>query len=134
MVFRLEITYGEHDAMKTPGHLGRAISDIGRKLVIGSAHIDLKDKRIGANAGSIFDDNGNAVGFWKLVPAAATTDDRTQLTESLRAASIVGLLWDYLKRDQTHSDRRQTGWGTKTKQGLVACIERIAGIATSAVE
>ena len=38
---------------------------------------------------------------------------------------IVGLLWDFLKRDSEHKDRRQTGWGTKTKRGLVLCIERI---------
>ena len=38
---------------------------------------------------------------------------------------IIELLWDSLKRDPEHKDRRQTGWGTKTKQGLVACIYRI---------
>jgi len=40
--------------------------------------------------------------------------------------AIYELLWDYLKRDYEHSDRKQTGWGTKTFEGLVACIERIA--------
>lgn len=39
---------------------------------------------------------------------------------------VVDLLWDSLKRDPEHLDRRQTGWGTKTKEGLAACIERIA--------
>ena len=38
---------------------------------------------------------------------------------------VIDLLWDSLKRDPEHKDRRVTGWGTKTKQGLVACIERI---------
>lgn len=40
--------------------------------------------------------------------------------------AIIELLWASLKRDPEHKDRRQTGWGTKTKQGLIACIERIA--------
>ncbi len=40
-------------------------------------------------------------------------------------SAIVELLWDYLKKDPEHKDRRQTGWGTKTKVGLCACIERI---------
>lgn len=38
---------------------------------------------------------------------------------------IKTLLWDYLRRDPEHKDRRQTGWGTKTFEGLTACIERI---------
>jgi hypothetical protein len=37
--------------------------------------------------------------------------------------ALLGLLWDSLKRDPDHKDRRQTGFGTKTKEGLVACIE-----------
>ena len=40
--------------------------------------------------------------------------------------AAVELLWDYLKRDPEHKDRRQTGWGTKTQSGLTACIARIA--------
>jgi hypothetical protein len=43
-----------------------------------------------------------------------STDDR-----------LVNLLWDYLKRDPEHKDRRQTGFGTKTKMGLTASIRRI---------
>ena len=35
------------------------------------------------------------------------------------------LLWEQLKHDPIHADRRQTGWGTKTKEGLIVCIERI---------
>lgn len=39
---------------------------------------------------------------------------------------IVDLLWESLKRDPDHRDRKQTGWGTKTIIGLIACLERIA--------
>lgn len=38
---------------------------------------------------------------------------------------LVELLWNYMKRDPEHKDRVRTGWGTKTKIGLVACISRI---------
>jgi len=37
---------------------------------------------------------------------------------------VVAMLWDYLKRDPEHKDRRMTAWGTKTKQGLVLSVER----------
>ncbi len=47
--------------------------------------------------------------------------ERTQIERE-----VTELLWDYLPKDPDHSDRRKTGWGTKTKIGLVACIERIA--------
>lgn len=40
---------------------------------------------------------------------------------------LLDLLWDSLKQDPDHQDRRLTGWGTKTTDRLVACIERIAG-------
>ena len=40
-------------------------------------------------------------------------------------SQILELLWDSMKRDPEHKDRVRTGWGTKTKTGLVACIERI---------
>ena len=39
--------------------------------------------------------------------------------------AILDLLWDSLRRDLDHKDRCQTGWGTKTQAGLIACIERI---------
>lgn len=42
-----------------------------------------------------------------------------------QTAKLMELLWEYMKRDREHSDRVQTGWGTKTQAGLVACIERI---------
>ena len=45
-----------------------------------------------------------------------TADQKTQL---------LGLLWASMKRDPDHKDRVQTGWGTKTQDGLAACIERI---------
>ena len=38
---------------------------------------------------------------------------------------VTQLLWFHLPRDPEHADRVQTGWGTKTIAGLVACIERI---------
>ena len=47
------------------------------------------------------------------------------MTEQQKA-EIKDLLWDYLKRDSEHKDRRRTGWGTKTLDGLCACIQRIA--------
>lgn len=40
--------------------------------------------------------------------------------------AALELLWDHLPKDREHKDRRQTGWGTKTKVGLIACLERIA--------
>lgn len=38
---------------------------------------------------------------------------------------LITLLWESMKKDPEHKDRRQTGWGTKTKEGLCACIARI---------
>jgi hypothetical protein len=38
---------------------------------------------------------------------------------------LVELLWNSMKRDPQHKDRVQTGYGTKTKQGLVLSIARI---------
>lgn len=42
-----------------------------------------------------------------------------------REQALVDLLWDYLKKDPEHKDRRWTGFGTKTKVGLVASIDNI---------
>ena len=47
-----------------------------------------------------------------------------QFTDDQRRA-VKELLWDSLRRDPENSNRRQTGWGTKTLTGLIACIERI---------
>ena len=41
---------------------------------------------------------------------------------------LVTLLWNYMKRDTEHRDRVQPGWGTKTQEGLAACIERVLAI------
>ena len=38
--------------------------------------------------------------------------------------AIAALLWDYLKRDREHPDRRHTGFGTKTKEGLALSVAR----------
>lgn len=48
----------------------------------------------------------------------------TQLPNKIDQA-LINLLWDYMKHDPKHSDRRQTAWGTKTRIGLAACINRI---------
>ena len=37
---------------------------------------------------------------------------------------LIELLWDSLRR-VPGVDQVQTGWGTKTQTGLLACIERI---------
>jgi hypothetical protein len=42
-----------------------------------------------------------------------------------REKQLVELLWNYMKRDPEHKDRVQTGWGTKTQVGLIACVKRI---------
>lgn len=46
-------------------------------------------------------------------------------TEAERRQALIELLWDSMKRDKEHKDCVRTGWGTKTKTGLVASIERI---------
>lgn len=38
--------------------------------------------------------------------------------------AVIDLLWDYLSADPNYP-RVRTGWGTKTKEGLIACIQRI---------
>lgn len=42
-----------------------------------------------------------------------------------QAKVLIELLWNYMRKDREHKDRVHTGWGTKTKTGLVACIARI---------
>jgi ABC-type phosphonate transport system ATPase subunit len=39
---------------------------------------------------------------------------------------LLSLLWNYMKQDPENPNRVQTTWGTKTRDGLIACIERIA--------
>ena len=53
-----------------------------------------------------------------------TTSYDGQLTPKQQAAYLA-LLWPYLKRDSAHKGRRQTGYGTKTQAGLLACLESI---------
>jgi hypothetical protein len=38
---------------------------------------------------------------------------------------LLDLLWDSLKTSNFSKDKKQTGWGTKTADGLLACIDRI---------
>lgn len=44
-----------------------------------------------------------------------------------REQAIKDFIWDYLSQDSNHgrNDRVNTAWGTKTIQGLTACLERI---------
>lgn len=44
--------------------------------------------------------------------------------DDLRKQALIVMLWDNLEKDPDHSDRVVTGWGTKTKEGLCASIER----------
>lgn len=48
-----------------------------------------------------------------------------KIEQATHTEMVVDLLWGALKRDSEHKDRRQTGWGTKTQEGLAACIRRI---------
>ncbi len=47
----------------------------------------------------------------------------TMIEEGRKA--LITLLWDHLEPDPDYAGRRRTGWGTKTKTGLIACIDRI---------
>jgi len=38
---------------------------------------------------------------------------------------LFELLWDSLQNAPKHKNVKRTGWGFKSKTGLVACIERI---------
>ncbi len=59
-------------------------------------------------------------------PADDEPDSDTSIADA--DGRLVELLWDYLKRDPEHKDRRQTGYGTKTKLGLVASIRSILSV------
>ncbi len=52
-----------------------------------------------------------------------TLEVTSELTK--RQLEIVDMLWDSLKHDPEHKDRRVTSWGTKTKLGLARSIERL---------
>lgn len=38
---------------------------------------------------------------------------------------IIDAFWDSLPKVPGHSDRRMTGWGSKTKIGLIATVKRL---------
>ena len=46
-------------------------------------------------------------------------------TEPEPKSRILDMLWEHLPKDREHKDRRQTGWGTKTKKGLIGSLTRI---------
>lgn len=54
-----------------------------------------------------------------------TSDQRTAKT---RYAAVVELFWDHLKPVPGRPDRRITGWGGKTKEGLLACVATAAAL------
>lgn len=49
---------------------------------------------------------------------------QSQLNDK-QAHELVDLLWPYMKKASGFNNRVQTAWGSKTKDGLVACIARI---------
>lgn len=53
------------------------------------------------------------------------THDHDIATKARIEEQLIDLLWNHLKRDPEHKDRRRTGYGTKTMGGLAACIRRI---------
>ena len=38
---------------------------------------------------------------------------------------VIDAFWDALPKVLAHPDRRYTGWGSKTKVGLVATVKRL---------
>ena len=38
---------------------------------------------------------------------------------------IIDCLWHYLEKVPGHADRRQTGWGSKTRWGLILTVKRL---------
>jgi len=103
----IEIEFG-NDAMLRYSQARSVIRD-------GLGMAEHRAKPAVGDAGTFFNVKGNRVGSWCVVDAGA------------RDAQAAELLWDSLKRDPEHKDRRQTGWGTKTMLGLVACLNRIYG-------
>jgi hypothetical protein len=45
--------------------------------------------------------------------------------EHMTDEEIADVFWDHLKRVAGHKDRRWTAWGSKTKVGLAATIQRL---------
>jgi len=56
-------------------------------------------------------------------------ESRSPLVEASLSAKfaqdILELLWDYLPDAEGHEDCKATGWGPKTKFGLITAIENI---------
>ena len=66
-----------------------------------------------------------------VAPKKPNEPPRTKPTEGVpheRTAAVRDLLWEMLPKDPENGDRRQTGWGTKSMTGLVACVERVAAM------
>ena len=62
---------------------------------------------------------------WTTYNATETSQEAQAMTlNSKQEAELLDLLWDYLLCDPDHRDRVLTGWGTKTKGGLLASIKR----------
>ena len=62
MKLRIEVEIG-NDAMRTKAELVQAVLKIRRQL---KRDLNLRDKRHGANRGSVLDVNGNTVGRWEV--------------------------------------------------------------------
>lgn len=105
MKFVLEIELG-NAAMRIPSHVAKALEAIAERLRDNGFH----------TASKIRDINGNTVGKYEVMEANG---------DEHRDQEILNLLWESLKRDPEHTDRRQTAWGTKTQAGLVASLNRI---------
>lgn len=111
MKFVLEIELG-NAAMERWEDIGAAVKETGERILrVYSGDPDRRD------SGKIRDLNGNTVGKFEMIELTDNSDHQEQ--------EIINLLWESLKRDPEHKDRRQTAWGTKTQAGLVACLNRI---------
>lgn len=60
----IEIEIG-NAAMKTKAQLIQALLKVRRSM---GRELNLRDKRFGANRGSVLDVNGNSVGRWEVIP------------------------------------------------------------------
>lgn len=58
----IEIEIG-NAAMRTKAHLVKALLNVRRSI---GRELNLRDKRFGANRGSVMDINGNTVGRWEV--------------------------------------------------------------------
>jgi len=106
MKFTLEIEL-DNDEMQTADDVGRTLKEQG--CYLRGCTFEAED------SGIIRDLNGKDIGKWSVADS----------NEDAEVEAVAGLLWDYLKRDTEHKDRRQTGFGTKTKTGLLRSIKSI---------